>query len=98
LITVLTRAVHDQPYMRSCYDWRLIGRGPKAPVSWPPRSPDFNPIDFYLWGSTKNAVYTNIIDARQQIWQRIQDASNEIRTTPGVFERVSSIYCDMRKK
>jgi hypothetical protein len=25
---------------------RCIGRGPEAPVSWPPRSPDLDSIDF----------------------------------------------------
>jgi hypothetical protein len=24
---------------------------------WPPRSPDLNPPDFYLWGAAKSAVY-----------------------------------------
>jgi hypothetical protein len=27
-----------------------IGRGRKAPVSWPARSPDLNSLDFVLWG------------------------------------------------
>jgi hypothetical protein len=24
---------------------------------WPPRSPDFTPTDFYLWGAAKSEVY-----------------------------------------
>jgi hypothetical protein len=26
---------------------------------WPPRSPDLNPCDFYLWGRLKSVVHTN---------------------------------------
>jgi hypothetical protein len=26
---------------------------------WPPRSPDFNPWDFYLWGTLKDEMYMN---------------------------------------
>ena len=25
---------------------------------WPARSPDFNPLDFFLWGYLKSKVYT----------------------------------------
>ena len=27
---------------------------------WPPRSPDLNPCDFYLWGYLKSRVYNPI--------------------------------------
>ncbi|PNF43619.1 hypothetical protein B7P43_G03107, partial [Cryptotermes secundus] len=27
---------------------REIGRG--GPITWPPRSPDLTPLDFFLWG------------------------------------------------
>jgi hypothetical protein len=27
-------------------------------VDYPPRSPDLTPLDFFLWGAVKNAVYT----------------------------------------
>jgi hypothetical protein len=26
---------------------------------WPPRSPDLNPYDFYLWGKLKSVEYVN---------------------------------------
>ncbi|OXU27348.1 hypothetical protein TSAR_015087, partial [Trichomalopsis sarcophagae] len=34
---------------------RWIGRA--GPFLWPPRSPDLNPLDFFLWGSVNDAVY-----------------------------------------
>jgi hypothetical protein len=34
---------------------RLFGRA--GPIHWPPRSPDVNRIDFFLWGHLKESVY-----------------------------------------
>lgn len=31
--------------------------GTNGPVSWPARSPDLNPLDFFLWGYVKNTVF-----------------------------------------
>jgi len=31
--------------------------GNQGPVRWPPRSPDLNPLDFFLWGYLKNLLY-----------------------------------------
>ena len=35
---------------------KCIGRG--GSVAWPARSPDFNPLDFHLWGHLKSISYT----------------------------------------
>lgn len=56
---------------------RWIGR--KGPVPWPPRSPDLNPLVFNLWGHLGKIVYSVQINSREQLRQRIIDASNEIR-------------------
>ncbi|EZA48500.1 hypothetical protein X777_12995, partial [Ooceraea biroi] len=34
---------------------RWIGRGGR--ISWPARSPDLTPLDFFLWGHLKNEVF-----------------------------------------
>jgi hypothetical protein len=34
---------------------RWIGRG--GPITWPLRSPDITPLDFFLWGYVKDRVY-----------------------------------------
>ncbi|GBM38221.1 hypothetical protein AVEN_8282-1 [Araneus ventricosus] len=34
---------------------RIISR--HFPTAWPPRSPDLNPCDFWLWGYLKDVVY-----------------------------------------
>lgn len=33
--------------------------GKNGPVSWPPRSPDWTPLDFFLWGYIKNISYAD---------------------------------------
>ena len=39
-------------YLTDHFPGKWIGRN--GPVEWPLRSPDLNPIDFYLWGHVKN--------------------------------------------
>lgn len=52
-----------------------IGRG--GPVDWPARSPDFNPLDFFLWSHVKNRVYQTLPDM-DDLRQRIQDAFDAV--------------------
>jgi hypothetical protein len=40
----------------------------------------------------KYAVCANIADSREQLCQRMHDAANEIRTTPGVLDRVRTSF------
>lgn len=51
---------------------RWIGRG--GPVLWPPRSPDLNPLDFFLWGYVKDAVYSEAPTTRLNMMERIRRA------------------------
>jgi len=34
---------------------KWIGR--RGGIEWPPRSPDLTPLDFFLWGVTKQTVF-----------------------------------------
>lgn len=67
---------------------RWIGRGDDAPVSWPPRSPDMNPCDFYLWGHMKNLVYAEPIETREQLVVRIENAAERIRNNVEVLRKI----------
>jgi hypothetical protein len=51
---------------------RWIGCG--GPRNWPARSPDLNPLDFFLWGYVKNVVYRHPIDTEEKLRGRIQEA------------------------
>jgi hypothetical protein len=65
---------------------RWIGRG--GPVSWPPRSPDLTPLDFFFWGHMKSLVYDTPVESEEELVARIAVASGDIAAMPGIFERV----------
>lgn len=48
-------------------------------VRWPARSPDLTPLDFYVWGKMKTMAYSEPIEARNQLLQRIIDKFHEMR-------------------
>ena len=73
-------------HLNTIFPGRWIGRG--GPIPWPPRSPDLNPIDFYLWGHLKGIVYSEPIPDVQTLEQHIRAACDAIRIEPGIFERV----------
>ncbi|KAJ8985574.1 hypothetical protein NQ317_011538 [Molorchus minor] len=48
--------------------------------SQPPRSPDLNPCDFFIWGDLKRKVYSvSIQDEEQLLWNIIQNAVQELQ-------------------
>jgi hypothetical protein len=53
-----SRAKRD--VLSNTYHDRWIGRG--GPIAWPPRSPDLNPLDLYLWRHLKTLVYVAPVD------------------------------------
>ena len=65
---------------------RWIGRG--GPVSWPTRSPDMTPLDFFLWGTMKDLVYATPVDSEEDLVARIVDAAALISERRGVFKAV----------
>jgi hypothetical protein len=44
---------------------RWIGLG--GPTAWPPRSPDFTPMDFFLWGHIKALIYKSPVDSEEDL-------------------------------
>jgi len=51
---------------------KWIGRG--GPQTWPPRSPDLTPLDFFLWGHIKEYVYQTPVNDREELHMRIMEA------------------------
>jgi hypothetical protein len=72
--------------LNNTYHGRWIGRG--GPTVWCPRSPDFNPLDFYLWGHIKTPEYAAPVDNEESLHHRSVDACQTIRNFPGIFERM----------
>ncbi|XP_076246520.1 histone-lysine N-methyltransferase SETMAR-like [Calliopsis andreniformis] len=64
-------------YLNQRFEGRWIGRSGSIP--WPPRSPDLNPFDFFLWGYIKQKVYAVEIDSENTLRDRIISAFAEVR-------------------
>ncbi|KAJ4435913.1 hypothetical protein ANN_18533 [Periplaneta americana] len=73
-------------YLDRRFPDRWIVRG--GPIAWPPRSPDLNPLDFYLWGHLKSLVYSSPVPDLESLRNRIVACSEDIRNTPGVWDPV----------
>lgn len=72
---------HIRDYLNAAFPGRWIGRN--SVNRWPARSPDFTPLDYFLWGTVKNAVYNGeIIMDEQLLWNRIQNSFDELRANP----------------
>ncbi|GBN94848.1 hypothetical protein AVEN_4932-1 [Araneus ventricosus] len=61
-----------QQYIRDTFQQPVIGYG--GCVEWPPRSPDLNPLDYFLWGYIKQRVYATPPPTLQELRNRITDA------------------------
>lgn len=73
-------------HLNQTYGENWIGR--QGPIAWPPRSPDLNPLDFFLWGFLKTKVYSTPINDVAELQQRVLNVCDEIRVIPGIFGRV----------
>jgi hypothetical protein len=67
-------------FLRCCarcsqYRWIATGR----PTACLPRSPDLNPLEFYLWGHLKTLMYAVPLDNEEALHHRIVDASQTVR-------------------
>lgn len=60
-------------------------------IAWPVRSPDLNPLDFYLWDHLKTIVYsTPIASVEEELRARIGQAFQHIQNTLFIFEKVQN--------
>lgn len=64
---------------------RWIGRGIDAPIHWPPRSPDLNPLDFTIWGQIKEKVYSTPVDTLEDLRNRIEQAFQQSLHQPRIM-------------
>jgi len=59
-------------FLDATFPNRWIGRDGLTP--WPPRSPDFTPIDFFVWGYVKDKVFSTPVPVITDLKARITDA------------------------
>jgi hypothetical protein len=83
---VLSNSYHD----------RRISRG--LPTAWPPRSPDLNPLDFYLCGHLKTLVYAAPFDNERHftiaLWMLVRLSA----TTPESLNGFGGPRWDMSRR
>lgn len=65
--------------------------GLHGPITWPPKSPDLTPPDFFLWGYLKSKVYASEPKTLDELHESIskQIASIDTETCRKVIESVS---------
>jgi len=63
---------------------KWIGRS--GPISWPPRSPDLTPPDFFLWGFIKDKVYSRDSKSLEELTDCVKVSFTEVPVT--MCERV----------
>jgi hypothetical protein len=72
------RVVTD--YLNEQFPGRWMGR--YGPIPWPARSPDLNPLDFFLWGYCKELIYRklpeDLEDLNDKLHYAIWDIDNDI--------------------
>lgn len=70
-------------YLNDQYGQNWIGRG--GPIPWPARSPDLNPLDYFLWGYVKSMVYAGDTLVRVECIQKIMQTFASIQ--PNMIQR-----------
>ncbi|CAH2011084.1 unnamed protein product [Acanthoscelides obtectus] len=67
--------------------------GINGPIQWPPRSPDLNPLDYFLWGYLKNQIckrrYDNLDALKTAVREKITqiDGRTILKTVRAVEKR-----------
>lgn len=69
---------------------RWIGRG--GAIAWPPRSPDLNPLDFFIWGYFKEVVYQRENNTEQELRQKLEIAKVQIMNNRRAFRRLRANF------
>ncbi|CAG4965031.1 unnamed protein product [Colias eurytheme] len=78
--------------LREEFPGKLISRF--GDISWPPRSPDLTPLDFFLWGYLKGKVYesnpTNLSDLKENIVREMNAIPRSVlqRVAQNTLERI----------
>lgn len=70
---------------------RWIGRG--GPILWSPRSPDLNPLDYFVWGFLKDKVYGSKINSFDHLIERITEETSNLQA-----EHLSNTLDNFKKR
>lgn len=75
-------------FLNETFPHRWIGQG--GPITWPARSPDLNPLNFFLWGTIKDIVYRTEVRDEEDLHERINGAFESV--TPEMIEAMKANY------
>ena len=64
--------------LRNVFENRIISQN--FDVNWPPRSCDFTPLDYFLWGSVKYKCYANHPETIEALKHELEVAIHGIET------------------
>jgi hypothetical protein len=78
------RTIHLLPKVSSKYSTYDIsavccGAIMLKPITWPPRSPDLTPLDFFLWGYMQSLVYEISVETQHVLVARIVTAAEKVK-------------------
>lgn len=59
-------------YLNQQFPGRWMGR--YGPIRWPARSPDLNPLDFFLWGYCKEIIYKKLPENMEELNDKLHNA------------------------
>jgi hypothetical protein len=85
-----SHAVRD--VLSNTYHNRWIGRGLTA---WPPRLPDVNPLDFYLWGQLKTFVYVAPVGNEEVLHHHIVVTCQDYLQLPWYLQMDLAVHDEM---
>lgn len=77
-------------FLDETYPNRWIGR--RGPINWPPRSPDLNPIDFFIWGYYKEIVFARETSTEEELRERIREAGNYVKSNSQAFRELKNNF------
>lgn len=67
-----------------------IGRG--GTISWPARSPDLNPLDFFLWGHLKQVIYEMGGNSLEELKNKIRTEVENLNSNPALITSVQTNF------
>ncbi|EZA56082.1 hypothetical protein X777_03192 [Ooceraea biroi] len=59
-------------FLNQQFPGRWMGR--YGPIRWPARSPDLNPLDFFLWGYCKEVIYRQLPETIEELNDKLHHA------------------------
>jgi len=77
-------ALPVRQFLDETFPGRWIGR--RGAIEWPARSPDFSPLDFFLWGHLKSKIYATEPESLDDLRNRITNECQRI--TPDMLRNV----------